>query len=341
MKGNSFNMDNFDREFKNRINNEFKDIPSSLDNKIEELLKFKKKRIRWKRNIAVAAIGCILISGSGISITSYATGRNIKDIVYSFIGFNDNYNKYATGLNEAQSSEGMKITITSVVFDGYKVNVAYKVEANKDKRHLLEDNKFNLQTNHLGSTIIKIDDKEVITSSGEHWKFDEEGNQIGVLSYDMDEGATFDILNNNISNKFIGKNAKDFNIEIDINKNIDGKNAKWKFNIPISNEKLESSIKEYKVDKNEDGINLESIIITPLAVYVKGTLSKEYEDFKVVLEDKQGKEHEFVSSGIKRNFGKSNFRIEFDNSIKNLDEAKVKVFYKGGELKNLETKLNI
>ncbi|MDU1855206.1 MAG: DUF4179 domain-containing protein, partial [Clostridium baratii] len=266
-------MDNFDREFKNRINNEFKDIPSSLDNKIEELLKFKKKRIRWKRNIAVAAIGCILISGSGISITSYATGRNIKDIVYSFIGFNDNYNKYATGLNEAQSSEGMKITITSVVFDGYKVNVAYKVEANKDKRHLLEDNKFNLQTNHLGSTIIKIDDKEISTSSGEQWKFDEEGNQIGVLSYDMDEGATFDILNNNISNKFIGKNAKDFNIEIDINKNIDGKNAKWKFNIPISNEKLKSSIKEYKVDKNEDGINLESIIITPLAVYVKGTLS--------------------------------------------------------------------
>lgn len=333
-------MDNFDRKFKNRINNEFKDIPSSLDNKIEELLKCKKKSIRWKRNIAVAAIGCILISGSGISITSYATGRNIKDIIYSFIGFNDNYNKYSTGLNEAQSNEGIKITITRVVFDGYKVNISYEVEASEDKQHLLKDNKFNLQTNKLGNTTIKIGDKEISTSSGEYWKIDERGRQVGVLGYDMDEGAAFDI-SNNISNKFVGKNAKDFNIEIDINKNIDGKDAKWNFDIPMSNEKLKSSIKEYRVNKNEDGINLESIIVTPLSIYVKGNLNKDYEDFKIILEDKQGKEYKCVASGIKKNFGKSKFRIEFDNNIRSLEGVKVKAFFKGKELKELETKLNI
>ena len=68
----------------------------------------------------------------------------------------------------------------------------------------------------------------------------------------MDEGATFDILNNNISNKFIGKNAKDFNIEIDINKNIDGKNAEYaKRTIKQANDIL----KEYrKADKIKNSL---------------------------------------------------------------------------------------
>lgn len=343
-------MDNFDKKLKNRVNNEIKDIPEDLDKKIEEVLGDKKKNNRWKRTAAAAAIGFIVFSGLGVTFTSYATGRDFKDIVYSFLGFNDNYNKYATGLNEVQSSEGMKVTITSVVFDGYKINISYKIEANEDKQHLIDTKGFNLQTNNLGETTIKINNKKVSASSGEFWNFDEEGNQIGVLSYDVDEGWLDDmlstniskkLLDNNISKEFIGKNAKDFNIEIDINKDIDGKEANWKFKIPISNEKLRADTKEYKVNKTENGINLESIIVTPLSIYVKGNLSKEYEGLKIILEDNKGEKYNSMSSSIYGDSGKYKFRFEFNNEIKDLKDIKVKVLYNNEELKNLEGKLNI
>lgn len=343
-------MDNFDKKLKNRVNDEIKDIPEDLDKKIEELLDDKKKNNRWKRTVAAAAIGVIVFSGFGVTFTSYATGRDFKDIVYSFLGFNDNYNKYATGLNEAQSSEGVKVTITSVVFDGYKINIAYKLEAENDKQHLIDTRGFNLQTNNLGETKIKINNKSVSTSSGEYWNLDEEGNQIGVLSYDLEEGWLDDILNtsgskkfidNNISKEFIGKNAKDFNIEIDINKNIDGKEANWKFNIPISNEKLREDIKEYKVDKSEDGVNVESIVVTPLSIYIKGELNKDYEELKVIVEDNKGKKYDVIASNITGNFGKYKFRFEFDNKIKDSKDIKTKIFYNNKELKELETQLNI
>ncbi|MGG7079080.1 DUF4179 domain-containing protein [Clostridium sardiniense] len=343
-------MDNFDKKLKNRVNDEIKEIPENLDKKIEELLNDKKKNNRWKRTVAVAAIGFIVFSSFGVTFTSYATGRDFKDIVYSFLGFNDNYNKYATGLNEAQSSEGMKVTITSVVFDGYKINIAYKLEAENDKQHLIDTKGFNLQTNNLGETKIKINNKSVSTSSGEYWNLDEEGNQIGVLSYDVEEGWLDDILNtngskkfidNNISKEFIGKNAKDFNIEININKDIDGKEANWKFNIPISNEKLREDIKEYKVDKSEDGVNVESIVVTPLSIYIKGELNKDYEELKVIVEDNKGKKYDFIASNITGNFGKYKFRFELDNKIKDSKDIKTKIFYNNKELKELETQLNI
>lgn len=344
-------MDNFDKKIKNRINYEIKGIPEDLDKKIEELLDDRKKNNnRLKKTVVAAAIGFIVFSGFGVTFTSYATGRDFKDIVYSFLGFNDNYNKYATGLNAAQSSEGMKVTITSVIFDGYKVNVAYKLEAEEDKQHLIDTKGFNLQTNNLGETKIKINNKNVSTSSGEYWNLDEEGNQVGVLSYDVEEGWLDDILNtsglkkfidNNISKEFIGKNAKDFNIEININKDIEGKEANWKFNIPISNEKLREDIKEYKVDKSEDGINLESIIVTPLSIYVKGNLEKDYEGFKVILEDNKGEKYNSITSHIIGNSGKCTFRFEFDNKIKDLNDIRTKIFYNNKELKELETQLNI
>lgn len=334
-------MDNFDKKLKNRINDEIKDIPEDLDKKIEELLDDKKKNNRWKRTVAAAAIGVIVFSGFGVTFTSYATGRDFKDIVYSFLGFNDNYNKYATGLNEAQSSEGVKVTITSVVFDGYKVNIAYKLEAENDKQHLIDTKGFNLQTNSLGETKIKINNKKVSTSAGEQWDLDKEGNQVGVLSYDIDEGWLSDELDTNISRKLVGKNAKDFNIEININKDINGKEANWKFNVPISNEKLREDIKEYKINKSEGEMNLESIIVTPLSIYVKGNLEKDYEGLKIILEDNKGEKYNFMTSHIIGNYGKYKFRFEFDNKIKDLKDIKIKSFYDNKEIKELETKLNI
>lgn len=335
-------MDNFDKKLKNRINDEIKDIPEDLDKKIEGLLNDRKKNNnRWKRTVVAAAIGFIVFSGFGVTFTSYATGRDFKDIVYSFLGFNDNYNKYSTGLNVAQSSEGMKVTITSVIFDGYKVNIAYKLEADADKQHLIDTKGFNLQTNNLGETKIKINNKNISTSASEQWDLDEEGNQVGVLSYDIDEGTLSDELDTNISRKLVGKNAKDFNIEININKDIDGKEANWKFNVPISNEKLREDIKEYKVGKSEDGINLESIIVTPLSIYVKGNLEKDYEGFKVILEDNKGEKYNSITSHIIGNSGKCRFRFEFDNEIKDLKDIKIKIIYNNKELKELETQLNI
>lgn len=343
-------MDNFDKRIKNKINDEIKGIPEDLDKKIEGLLNNKKKNNRWKRSVAVAAIGFIVFSGIGMTFTSYATGMDIKDIVYSILGFNNNYNKYATGLNEAQSSEGMKVTITSVVFDGYKINIAYKLEADDDKQHLIDTKGFNLQTNSLGETKIKINNKKVSTSAGEQWDLDKEGNQVGVLSYDVEECWLDDILipnvskkllDNNVSKEFIGKNAENFNIEIDINKDIDGKEANWKFNIPISNERLRDDIKEYKINKSEDGVNVESIIVTPLSIYVKGNLGKDYEGLKVILEDNKGEKYNFMAANITGNFGMYKFRFEFDNKIKNLKDIKTKIFYNNKELKELETKLNI
>lgn len=351
-------MDNFDKRIKNRVNDEIKHIPEDLDKKIEKLLNDKKKNNRWKRTAAVAAIGFIVFSGFGVTFTSYATGRDFKDIVYSILGFNDNYNKYATGLNEAQSSEGMKVTITSVVFDGYKVNIAYKLEAEDDKQHLIDTKGFNLQTNNLGETKIKINNKNVKTPTEEHWDLDEEGNQIGVLSYGVEGGVveeegwldrilstnanlSNELINNWISKEFIGESAKDFNIEIDINKYIDGKEANWKFNIPISNEKLRADIKEYKVDKTEDGVNVESIVVTPLSIYVKGNVSKEYEELNVILENDKGKNYDFRTGSIGGTIGEYKFKYEFDNRIKDSKDIKIKVIYNNKELKNLETKLNV
>lgn len=328
-------MDNFDKKIKDRINDEIKDIPEDLSKKIEMILNDKKKNNKWKRTVAVASIGFIVFSGFGVTFTSYATGRDFKDIVYSVLGFNNNYNKYATGLNEEQSSEGIKVTITSCVFDGYKVNIAYKLEVDND--NIIDSKKSDLQTGDLGDAKIKINNKNINVSSSKRWDLDKEGNYVGVLSYDIDEK----MLSHELGTNIVGKNAKNFNVKIDISKNIDGKEANWKFNIPISNEKLRKDIKEYNINKSEDEINLESIVVTPLSIYVKGNLEKNYEGLKVVLEDNKGKKYDAIARHIIGESGKYRFRFEFDNKIKDSKSIKAKIFYNEKELKKLEMQLDI
>ncbi|MGL4109619.1 DUF4179 domain-containing protein [Clostridium sp. LP20] len=328
------NEDRFDEIIKERLINEYNKVPEeinmSIDNTLSNL-KPKKKKTKYLKVVVGLIIAFIGIGGIGATVTAVATGIPVKDVIYERVGLSRGYQEYASDLNISKESNRVKITITSAVFDGYKLRLAYKIES--DNRIKEEFNNF-INAPYLLEAAIKVNEKEAFLSGS--------GSGTIVDDYSMAAVVTYDFKGEeNFFGRLFGIRKLDvldtFNFGIQLKQTINGNECEWIFNIPISSSKMKDQIKEYKIDKNIGGGRIDNIIVTPLSIYMDGkfnilneaSIGDESPDY--ILIDDKGREYSLSSMGsgtlssgsILGRAIKGGFEKEYDNNYSDVKSIKI------------------
>lgn len=134
---------------KNRGNSEideseFKEIEVSelekakVKSTLRTSIKQQRKKKSWKKNLAVAAMVIGLsVPMFGLTFPTYAGSIPMIGDIFRFLdngrtGMYDEYKEYSTELNMTEVSNGIRITINDVIFDGKTVFLTYSLESEQD-----------------------------------------------------------------------------------------------------------------------------------------------------------------------------------------------------------------
>lgn len=103
---------------------------------VKKQIQTKKKRT-WKRSVlaSVMAVSVIATSVIGLSFTTYAKEVPFLNSIFQFFNQDGHYNGYeeqATVLQLSQESNGIKMTLDEVVFDGMTLFLTYILETELD-----------------------------------------------------------------------------------------------------------------------------------------------------------------------------------------------------------------
>lgn len=313
----------FDKKIRAKLVDKYSEIPENIENVINNTLNSLEKRNRkpnYLKIVAMIAITLVGISIVGVTATAISVGIPIKDVIYELTGFAPKYQDYASDINVTKEDMGIKYTITSAVFDGYKLSLAYIVES--DRKDILDSPDLYpiISTND-----VTINGNKVVMSGTEASGYINENTIAGV--------ATFDIEGSNVMGGLFGVRKIDvvdtFNIEFKINKEINGDKVSLEFSIPISSEKIKKEVREYKVNKDIGSGKITKVIVTPLSIYVDGEFKST--DNKVatkeapgyILIDSNGVAIKSTEASISSKGNNGTFRYEFVNKYENIDSIKL------------------
>ena len=140
------NDNDFDYKVKEEVKEKFNEIPLNIDNMINDTLnglKEKKKNRSYLKIATMLLVALFGVSTLGVTATAISSGMSIKDVVYELVGMSPEYQDYASDINITKEDMGIKYTITSAVFDGYKLSLAYTVES-EDKELLNSESLYPL-----------------------------------------------------------------------------------------------------------------------------------------------------------------------------------------------------
>lgn len=275
--------DLFDNQIRKKLKDEISCVPEDVNKKIDESVKrIEKKRFNLKKISSICSILIICTLLFGITIPTYAS--NIPIIGNIFKIFNDkayeNYDKYTSDLNITKESNGLKMTINKVVYDGFELSLLYTVESQEE---IKEEPRFP-------GAELKINGKKTTFGGGGTGKFINDNKTfVGVMEYH--------VRDKNYDGKDI-KEKKDLgdyveipdkfvlslNInELGVEKPVKGE---WDFNIPVSSEKVNGKVKETECNIDlsnvSAGYHINKIITTPLNTLIQG-IRKNKEEEKCYL----------------------------------------------------------
>lgn len=340
-------FDKLDKKAKKVIKENVDTVPDGVNKKIDEALNSlgnKKKKGNLKK-VCIAAGVAVCLGAAGVTTTAVAKGVPVKDAIFDIFGFDDDYNKYATEINESIEAYGVKATVTSAVHDGYRMTITFKMEGKNID-----------EVKERTAPRIKINDEEEMCYEASY-RMDKTDENIVVGIYEVDlsdvilENGTALGYKNNINVNFI---LEQYNPKIE--KMEDG----LKFKIQVSAENIKDDIKVYKINQEiEEGI-IKEVIVTPFKVYVKGEKYKEYNDSankgegkesdksyinpvdihnEYGIEDTKG----IISTPVSTDFlvAKPTFTLQFENDFKDLSKIKLIKIDHEKENKTYEGKLKI
>lgn len=299
----NINDDLFDDKIRQKLKNEINYIPEDINIKIDDAaMKIEKRRFNVKNICSICAcfIGITLLLG--MAMPTYAS--NIPIIGSIFQIFNkktyENYDKYASDLNITKESNGLKMTINKVVYDGIELSVFYTVESKEKMK----------DTPRFPGAELKINGKITTFGAGGTGKLSDDGKTfIGSIEY------------NTSDKKYIPKEIQEesllggyvevpdefiFSLNIDeigLSNPIKGK---WNFNIPVSSEKINGKVNEKECDIDLNNIaneyHINKIITTPLNTAIQGTVMNEKgdsnsNDLSFTAFDDKGRYIEYKSGG--------------------------------------------
>jgi hypothetical protein len=254
------------RELKKETIEVPEDIKSKIDNILVNLNTRKKKKTKLKIAVSVAAIFVAFLT-IGITMPAYAQNIPIIGSIFKILdrGLYSGYDKYSSDINVTKEDKGIKMTITSVVYDGIELSIAYRVESDKK----ISESPFNLDTE------IKINGEKTSFSSGGNGDYiEEERAYIGVQS--------FKTYHNEIPKELQTENfyggyvpvPDDFTLNLDIHGGLSGEEIDLNIDIPVTNEKVKGTVKEFQVKKKLDDLGKEyqinKLIVTPINTILQG-----------------------------------------------------------------------
>lgn len=315
---------NFDKEIKKRLSDEGKQVPDNINLIINNTLNSldSKNKTNYIKVAGVVIATIISLSTIGITATAFSTGIPIKDIIYEIVGLAPEYKDYASDINVAKESADVKYTITSALFDGYKLSIAYKIES--DKKDIINGDEEFIEYFPIDN--ITINGKRALYSGSQSIIPMEDNIVVGVADFDIEDAK---ILESGFLGGILGLRKVDiidtFELGIEVSREYEGELGTWEFNIPISSEKIKKQVKEYKVNSDVGSGKITKIVVTPLSVYVDGefySIDDEFASNKApgyILVDEKGKEYREASRNISSKRGKGRFFYEYVNEKKDID----------------------
>ncbi|WP_238918059.1 DUF4179 domain-containing protein [Clostridium sp. YIM B02555] len=315
----------FDEKVRGKIKNEINYVPEDINSKLNDAInKLGKRRSNAKKIASICSIFIIGMLLLGITMPAYAS--NIPIIGGIFKIFNDKryekYDEYSSDLNITKESNGVKITINKVVYDGLELNLFYTIESEEEMKHIP----------NFDNAELKINGSKVSFSSGGKGKFiDDKKTFVGITQYSIGE--------NNIRLKELkGKVGEGeyieipdkFMLNININKieytKDDWVNGNWEFNIPVSNEKINGKVneKDCNIDLSDivNGYQINKIIATPINTAIQGVSKDDNGDgLSFSVFDNKGRFFRENGSSASSDIDKDgNNTIYFNNEFKEVYE---------------------
>lgn len=339
-------FDKLDKKVKKDIDKNINAVPEGVNNRIDEALNSlgSKKKVGSLKKVCIAAGVAVCLGAAGITTTAVAKGVPVKDAIFDMFGFDDDYNKYATEINESIEAYGIKATVTSAVHDGYKITISFKMEGK---------NIDEVKKNTLPQIKIKGEEERGYEASYRMEK-QNDGTVIGIYEVDLsdvdvEDGTALGYKDNIDIDFILGQSVPE----------TQSFKEGLKFKIQANAENVKDDIKVYKVNHEiEEGI-IKEVIVTPFKVYVKGEKYKEYNDkiYKgegkiteegyiqvekyndYVMEDKEGIIYRCETSNAMMN--KPDFTMQFENKFKDLSKMKLVKLEQSEDVKWYEGKIRV
>ncbi|OOM75792.1 hypothetical protein CLPUN_30260 [Clostridium puniceum] len=300
------NDDLFDDEIRKKLKSEISYVPKDINQKIDDAVSsVEKRKFNVKKVSSICAICIIGILLLGMAMPTYASNIPFIGSILEKLNYK-NYKKYGSDLNITKESNGLKVTINKVVYDGLEIAVFYSIKSEEPMEN---------KPNFIGAKL-KINGKEAILGGEESGEIlDDKNIYAGVIKYRV--GIDQMIWKNT---KEQDKNNEDIEMpnEFVLNLNIDKIGVgKWTFDIPVSIETINDKIKEKECNiELRNGYNINKIITTPINTELEGIIASDKSDNKYlqfsvfddkgrhfldeagetyVHSDKDGKSHEHLS----------------------------------------------
>lgn len=251
---------------------EFEDIEiddlrvKKLKNNLKKELKFKMSK-RTKYGLGVASmflVSVISVGAMGIANPSFAQNIPVLNSIVKMLkddkGYQGDYEKYSSDINETQYDRGISITLNEAIYDETEILLTYTIKSDKKLEELGED----------------IGGYENIKINGNI-----DGFSGGVSSSKQIDEYTMTVL----ANYSLGMTdlPDKFKMDYDINKifNVDGN---WKFSFNLSKQQLKGETKKINTNivKNFEGtdVKISSVSFTPIStnIQLSGKKNKDFND---------------------------------------------------------------
>lgn len=273
-----------DKKLKDMARSENKEIPKSINKKIEDTLsnlddnnRIKNKRSlkNIKRGVIAASITLVSFIAFGLTMPSYAKSLPVIGSIFSLLNVDKNFEEYSSDIDITKESNGVKVTINSIVYDSINLAIAYTVETEREMK----------SEPHILDKDFKVNGKITTFSSGGKGKFINTNKTIykGIETF-------------NINSSYIPRSVKDevllggnvevpdkFNLDINIREFLGNIKGEWNFKIPVTSEKVKGRIKEIDLNINlkniKDGMKLNKLICTPINTVFYGEDISEKNNF--------------------------------------------------------------
>ena len=245
-------------------------IPKDIDKAIEKGMKkfedeeCKNGRSKKKKYIGIAAAIAGIIT-LGISIPAIASKIPFMESVFEKLEEDENYEKYATQINQTVESRGVKVTISEAVSDGLNLYITYIIESEKPfSNEILEDAK----EWHDGKQVLTNPEAEADFKSEELFsslslvgKFTDENTFIGIEMYELTH------IKKKIPDEFMLTKNMDY-FEFVVGEKTSKKlKGEWNFKVPVTVNK--DLAKKIEINKEVTNYKVENMQISPFKIVIE------------------------------------------------------------------------
>lgn len=308
-----------DDRIKERLKEENGVIPGNIELMIKEtgskLSKRRNSTIIIKRVAAVFLALFIGVGVFGVTMPSYAKDIPIIGSIFKTLDKNlyAKYDEYSLKIGMSQESNGVKVTVNNVVYDGMGLCIDYTVEAKEPMK--IEPNSMTVQLKVNGKKTMVVgtcategvfsSDKKTYRGMAEAFLKDISSSENIEIPEQFDLGIS---IKGMYDRHKMGSDQQE-------NNEIAGV---WNFTTQVTSEKSKGKVKEIGcnvcLDKLENGMKVSKLTLSPLNTTLEGINLKKVDGFGfIVYDDKErGLPLKTIASGSDKQ--SEYFRLSFKES---------------------------